>query len=170
MNNSSNRGTMNDEPDTDMRDDGLVPAGIQMVRAIKESAVFGKASTGNDQVGIQCMITKGPYKGRTLNWYGSFTDKATDRTIEQLRLAGARMKDGDVTDLEGLGSTEFEAQVELTEHPTTGEPQSRISWLGVGVAMKDVHDDGAKAALAKRVKGNVLKIQKKGNGAATAAK
>lgn len=164
---NNNRGTMNDgADDANMRDDGLVPAGIQMVRAINGSEVWGQANTGTDQVGIQFRITKGPYKDRTLNWYGALTEKAKDRTIEQLKLAGARMKDGDITDLDGIGSSEFEAQVELSEHPTTGEPQSRISWLGTGVAMKNVHDDAAKAAIAKKFKGDVTRVTKKNGGAA----
>jgi len=160
------RGSMNtaaevDNDDDGAEDSGLVPAGIQVVKCLAGTAVFGKASTGTEQIGIQCEITKGKYKGRTLNWYGAMTEKALDRTLEQLALAGCTFPGGNLKNLAGLGSTEFECQVEHSEHPETGDLQSRISWFGTGVAMKEKLDDGALTALSKRVQGNVMALKKR---------
>lgn len=150
--------------DEGMRDDGLIPSGIQVAKAMPDSVTFGAASTDTEQIGVLFRITKGPHAGRTLPWYGSMSDKAKDRTLEQLVLAGCTFPDGDLTNMAGLGSKEIEVQVECDEVPegeNAGQMRSRITWLGVGIAMSKMFDKDQKKAFANKYKGDVVALKKR---------
>ena len=51
-------------------------------------ARWGKASTGTQQVGMMFEIIDGNYQGTRLPWYGSFTEKSWERTVESLKHCG----------------------------------------------------------------------------------
>lgn len=116
--------------------------------------VFGEAGTGNEQIGLGILILGDcEFKNQVLPWYGYFNspDNAK-RTHRQLALLGAQMKDGDVTDLRGLGSKEAFATVETSEFE--GEMRTRVSWVGTGGAvLAKPMDAQKKQALKERLKG-----------------
>lgn len=60
-------------------------------------------------------------------WRGYLTERASARTIETLRLCGARMRDGDITDLDGIGNNEVE--IDCAEEEYLGKKTVRINWV-----------------------------------------
>lgn len=133
-------------------------------RALPDSHEWGFASTGTEQVGMRVTILEGEYQGE-VTWYGYFTEATEQRTLESLSVAGW---DGtDIINLPGLGSTEFELQLE-EETDDKGNKYLRPTFINrIGVAMKHVMDAGAKAAFAARMRGASMQFQK---GAAPAAR
>lgn len=123
-------------------------------KAIPDSHVFGYANTGTEQVGILVECLDGEFKGKQFTWYGFFTPAAEERTLEQLMIAGW---DGtDVINLPGLGTTEFELQLEEQEdHDENGSPAGtfwRPTFINrIGVAMRNQMDDQQKRAFAARL-------------------
>jgi len=142
---------------------GQVPAGKYTARAMAETVIHGEASTGTKQIAMSFEITKGRFAGERLPWFAFFTEDSAERSIQSLMLAGARMQNGDVLDLEGLGDIEVEIQTEVTEHPDTGALQYRVAWVNEpgGVFMKTTMDDSQKKVFAKNMKDKVLAIQAK---------
>lgn len=119
-------------------------------RAVPNSQEWGYASTGTEQVGIRVMILDGQWEGQSVSWYGFLTENAEVRTLEQLEIAG--WDKSSVIDLPGLGSTEFELEIEEDTDPETGAPYYRPTWINrIGVAMKKKMDDNAKRALVARL-------------------
>ena len=146
---------------------GMVAPGKYMAKALPETVIFGKASTGTPQVRMSMEITsEGKFKGVMVPWSGFFTDESKARTYEQLIAAGHAMNNGDIADTTGLGSRECQITVSVTEHPETGEPQCRADWIDEpgSVFMKEVfsdeelsdfnesHKDQIKAIMASRGK------------------
>jgi len=142
---------------------GQVPNGRYTGRALPDTVVYGTAQTGTKQIAFSCEITKGRFAGEKLRWFGSFTELSEDRTIEQLVTAGARMQNGDVNDMTGLGDTEVELQTETNENPTTGMLECRVAWINESgaVFMKTPMDDSEKKVFAKAMKDKILAIQAK---------
>src|SRR5690242_8124887 len=52
------------------------------------SVLFGEADSGNMQIAVTFEIVHDDFRGETIAWTGTFTDKATKRTIESLRYMG----------------------------------------------------------------------------------
>lgn len=118
-------------------------------RAIAGSQEWGYASTGTEQVGIRITLIDGDWSGQSVTWYGFLTDNAEARTLEQLEIAG--WDKSSVIDLPGLGSTEFELELE-EETDDQGNTYMRPTWINrIGVAMKKKMDDTARRALAARL-------------------
>jgi hypothetical protein len=90
-------------------------------------AQFGETGNGNPQVVIHYEIAEaGEWKGRRLPWFGYFTDDATDRTLESIRVSGF---DGD--DLAKLPKTPLKSKVSITvEHNEfEGKTHARVAWV-----------------------------------------
>ncbi len=118
-------------------------------RAVPDSQEWGFASTGTEQVGIRIILIDGEMQGESVTWYGFLTENAEQRTLEQLEIAG--WNKSSVIDLPGLGSTEFELQLE-EEPDEKGNVYLRPTFINrVGVAMKNKMDDGQKRAMAARL-------------------
>ena len=118
-------------------------------RAVPDSHEWGYASTGTEQVGLRVVCLGGELDGQEVTWYGYFTEATEQRTLEALKTAGW---DGtNVIDLPGLGTTEFELQLE-EETDDKGNTYLRPAFINrIGVAMKNKMDDGQKRAFAARL-------------------
>lgn len=124
-------------------------------RAVPSSHDFGYSpEKGTEQVGMRVQILDGELEGQTYTWLGYFTEASEDRTLEQLRTAGW---DGtDFLSLPGLGSTEFELQLE----EETGQKDGTLYWRPtfinrMGVAMKNSMDAQQRAAFAARLRSKI---------------
>lgn len=140
---------------------------------------FGTASNGTQQVGLRIEIVE-PDQGDEIKlgsvhtWYGYFTDKSIERTLEQLEIAGWNGVEGDdFINLTGLGSTEFELQFEEEdEFDEQGNPAGsymKPTFINrAGVAMRNKMDDNAKRVFAADLRGTILaRRQSKGSAAPT---
>jgi hypothetical protein len=110
------------------------------------------------------QITEGDEKGRTLTWYGYFTDKTVERTLESMRFMGWTGEDP--TNPTNLDANEVEIVVEPEDYTNDkGETKtrSRVRWINRagGLALKTRLDDAKKASLAERIRGHVAKVDQK---------
>lgn len=120
-------------------------------------AALGKTSNGNPQVAVELEITEGERQGDTLTWYGYFTDKTEERTIQSLRLLG--WEGDDLSSLIGIDQNEVTIVVEEEEYD--GQVREKVKWInGGGLAMKETMDDGAAKAFAAKMRGKVLAVSK----------
>jgi hypothetical protein len=129
----------------------MIPAGTYTAKATG-SFDFGTAAQGTEQVAVEVEILEGEQAGRFMTWFGFFTDKTSERTVESLRLLG--WQSDDISRLEGLGSRRVAIVV---EHETyQGKTSAKIQWInrlgGLGVKLKAPMDDAAKRKFAARMK------------------
>lgn len=123
-------------------------------RAVPDSHEWGYASTGAEQVGVRLSIIDGEHAGKSCVWYGYFTEKAEERTKDQLRIAGWDDTKENVIDLPGLGSTEFSLAYEEEVTPE-GDVYLKGDFINrISVAMKNKMDDAQKRSFAARLRGS----------------
>jgi hypothetical protein len=123
---------------------------------------FGKTSKGTEQVFVEFTVTEGDCQGQRLAWYGYFTEKTTERTLDSLEYCGW---DGDsLTDLRGLGSQEVDLVVEH-EEADDGRVYARVKWVNrVGGGVKEEMTPAEVQALNARLKGlRMARKQKRAN-------
>lgn len=130
---------------------------IGRIRAKATGGELGYANTGTEQVQVQFKILEGPDEGRDITWWGYFTDKAADRTLKALALAGW---DGeDLSVLNGLGNNEV--LLVIADDTYNGETRQRVQWINPlqGPISKNKMSTADKAAFAAKMKGRTIKIQ-----------
>jgi hypothetical protein len=131
-------------------------------RARAQSATLGYAGTGTAQVAVRFEITDSEYAGKTATWFGSFTERSWDRTVESLRHCG--WQGDDISDLTGIDQNEVELVMEEEEH--NGAWRTRPRWvnaLGGGVGLKEAMTQDQLRAFAAKMKGKlVAKNQREG--------
>lgn len=121
---------------------------------------LGYTSTNKEQVAVRFELLDVDEGARYLTWYGFFTDKTTERTLDSMRHCG--WKGDDLFDLSGLGDNEVDLVLE-TEEDNEGKAHLRVRWVNSrgGLALKDRMDDDARRTFAQRMKGAVLAHKKK---------
>jgi hypothetical protein len=129
------------------------------------SAGYGVTKNGTEQVGVSFVITSSPnsqYDGAELVWYGFFTPKTEDRTLEALITCGC----SNLATLEGVTKNEVAIVVNHEPHFETGEMQARIQWINKlgGVAMKTRMSEGEAKAFASKLQGKFLALSQKVSG------
>lgn len=89
-----------------MAQEAMIPAGHYQAKAIPDTLTFGKASSGNRQVGCSFEIIEGDYKGRRYPWIGMLVEGESTRiTLDTLEAAGVTdYEDDDLRKPIGLGS------------------------------------------------------------------
>lgn len=144
----------------------MIPRGTYKARAVE--GALGKTGTGKEQVGVLLCITAGEYEGTTITWYGYFTDKTIERTMEALRVLG--WSTDDLSDLAGIDANEVSIVVDHEENDK-GEVHARVKWINGGgsIAMKERLEAGAAKAFAARMKGAAIASRQKTSGGRPAA-
>lgn len=117
---------------------------------------LGETAKGGEQILVTFEILTGEHKGQSLYWYGFFTEKTLERTLESLEACGW---DGEsIAKAVGLGSKEVELVVEYETSQSDGKQYLRVRWVNAprGAALKKELDRGGVAALEERLKGAML--------------
>lgn len=129
----------------------ILPAGAYQGRAT--GADIGETKSGNEQVVVQFTLTQpAEYAGRTLNWYGFFTGKTVDRTVESLRICG--WHGIDLSDLSGVDANEVQLVVEHESYE--GVTTAKVRWVNaLGGMLKKPLDPIARKTFAQRMRGAV---------------
>jgi hypothetical protein len=129
-------------------------------RARATDAKLGVAQTGSDTVAVAFELLDQP--GQHITWYGYFTEKTVDRTMESLRYCG--WEGDDVSDLSGIDANEVEIVVEH-EDDKEGKPRARVKWINRAgsskAQLKTEMNDAQKKAFAARMKGAALASRSK---------
>jgi hypothetical protein len=129
---------------------------------------FGRSNQGNEQIAVRLEIVEGDLQGEKTWWLGNFAnDEAIDITVRDLRALGARLDDGRITDLEGLGSKEVSINVKEEEYQ--GKKRWRVSLGGGNFKFNNALDVGGLASLEARLRGGIVAAQQRvsPNGAAS---
>lgn len=122
---------------------------------------LGHTSQNKEQIAVCFQLldaTEGPDR---ITWYGYFTEKTWERTIESLRHCG--WEGDDLSDLSGLDTNEVDLVIEPEENDR-GEWYDKVRWVNSrgGLALKDRMDEGEVKAFAQRMRGNILAMKKGG--------
>ena len=124
-------------------------------RARATDAKLGVAQTGSDTVAVAFELLDHP--GQHITWYGYFTEKTVERTMESLRYCG--WENDDVSNLSGISSNEVELVIEH-EDDKEGKPRARVKWInktGSSKAqLKTEMNDAQKKSFASKMKGYAL--------------
>lgn len=136
----------------------MISEGRHKARGIE--AALGLTSKGSEQVAVLLEVTAGEHAGETITWYGYFTDKTYERTLESLRYLG--WSTDDLADLAGIDQNEVSIQVEH-EEDESGKLHARVRWVNRagGLAMKETMDDAAARAFAARMRGAAVASRQK---------
>lgn len=133
----------------------MIPAGKYNARGVE--AALGYTNGGKEQVAVELVILDGEYQGHSITWYGYFTDKTTDRTLESLKLLGWPCDN--LFDLSGIDTNDVSITIE-EEPDEQGEQRSRVRWInkpgGGGPALKERMTDEQARAFSARMKGAML--------------
>jgi len=132
-------------------------------RARAIAAALGSSSQGNAQVGVEFQILDGGRAGdetaigRSITWYGSFSEKAREHTFKALRVCG--WQGDDVDDLTTIDSNEVQIVV-AEDQDLEGNPTIRVRWInpigGGGIAMKNRMDETSARAFAAEMRGYAI--------------
>lgn len=136
----------------------LIPATFYRAVAVKPIQ-FGEAKTGTKQVLVQFEILEGPHAGHLLPWFGFFSEKSHERTLEALRLCGFK---GD--DLMAALDQPMDQEVSITvEHESyDGKVHARVAWVNApgagGVTLAKPMDPDQFRQFAAQMKGKLSKV------------
>lgn len=139
-------------------------------RAVAREWDFGFVNNDPDrpQVGVLFELLDGDFQGRTVQWYGFFTPKTEERTLESLRHCG--WSSADIIALDGMGSTEVSLVIAAEEYD--GKWSNKVQWVNkpARVYMKNAMDANAKQAFAARMRGLAVQSQQSYFGGAAPAR
>lgn len=116
---------------------------------------FGRSSRGNEQVAVVFQIASGEHAGRCLTWYGAFTEKTVERTLDSLQYCGW---DGrSLREMRGMGTQDVELDVQIERSPVDQRERLRVKWVNkVGGGFKEKLSTADIGALDQRLKGYML--------------
>jgi hypothetical protein len=137
-------------------------------RALAQSIQFGHAGDDNkEQVVVEFKLTDAsdPDFGYSISWFGFFTDKALQRTIESLRYLG--WKGDDLAELPTLAETgmlpeEVDLVVEHEEYK--GALRAKVAWVnkpgGGRVQLAKPMEADSLKSFAARMKGSIAAAER----------
>lgn len=131
----------------------MIPIGNYKARGVE--AALSTTKGGQPQVAVLIEITEGEFAGERRTWFGHFTEKTEEKTLEQLRTLG--WSTDDLTDLAGIDANEVSIKVEH-ETDQDGQERDRIRWINRpgGLAIKERMDDQAARAFAARMRSKAI--------------
>lgn len=112
---------------------------------------LGISSQGTEQIAALFQLDD----GRTVAWYGYFSELTAEKTIEQMEIMGW---DGvDISNPQGLDANKVQIVVEH-EEGQDGKTRARVRWVNRigGVAVKEELKGGALIAFKQRMQGLLL--------------
>lgn len=116
------------------------------------------------QNGKECVVVRfefadGPHTGRSIQWWGYFTEAAVDRTMESLRYCG--WDSDSIAELDNLGANEVELVVKDEEYQ--GKWRSKVQWVNrlSRLFTSSPMDAQQRAAFAARMRGKAVASRQK---------
>jgi hypothetical protein len=112
-----------------MSEENLIPKGYYKAKATKNDGAYaqlGLSSAGNQQVLVQFEIVEGPAQGRRIAWWGNFTEKTWERTVESLRYCGFQ---GDELDTLPSQTLDQVVDVEVEHSEYLGKVSAKVKWV-----------------------------------------
>lgn len=126
-------------------------------------AALATTSQGKPQIGVEFQLIDGgrggddSAVGKSITWYGSFSDKAVEHTFKALRVCG--WQGDDLDDLSTIDTNEVSIVV-AEDQDLDGNPQIRVRWInpvgGGGIALKNRMDETSARAFAAEMRGYAI--------------
>ncbi len=91
-------------------------------------AAFGRASTGTQQVLVMFEVIEEEHQGERVPWFGFFTPKSWERTIESLRHCGFEGDDLSTLNDQTLDQV-VSIKVEHETHEKSGRVYARVAFV-----------------------------------------
>jgi len=122
-----------------------------------EDYQWGKTQGGKVQIVVRVKTLEGESSGQTISWFGYFTPKTEERTMQSLRYMG--WKGNDLMNLGALRQ-EFEIVVEHEEYE--GRLRAKVAWInrlgGGQVKLKNPMGDDELRHFAAQMKLSASKV------------
>lgn len=143
----------------------LIPEGTWRGRATTFD--WGWTSKDKEQIGIELVFSPNQdaaVDGKTLTWYGTFSEKAEPHTLKALRTLG--WEGNDLSDLSGFDANEVDIVViHEPDYNNAEVTRAKVRFINPirsgGVAMKNRMLPEQVEAFAERMKGRVLAMKQK---------
>lgn len=130
----------------------MIQPGKYTAVAVAEDVQWGKTKTDKVQVAIPFRIEEGQHAGHTITWFGFFTEKARERTLESLRFCGWKGND-----LANLGPLDQQVEIVVDEEEYDGKVRTKVQWvnrLGSGkVKLNETLDPNELRTFAAEMRG-----------------
>lgn len=116
---------------------------------------LGYSQVGNEQIAVLFEITQGEHAGKTYTWYGHFTEKTLERTLDSLRHCG--WDSDSLAELDNLGANEVEIVLE-EENDQEGKQRTRVRWVNRSsrLALREQLGQGDVQAFAAKMRGKTI--------------
>jgi hypothetical protein len=114
---------------------------------------LGETETGKEQVAVEFMILTPDADVDRITWFGFFTEKTFDRTIESLRIMG--WTGNDLSDLQGLDTNEVDLVIADEEYKGKWTPKVRWVNRAGGFALKAPLSGEKKKAFAAQMRDRI---------------
>lgn len=123
-------------------------------RAKGIAGALGYTSNGSPQVAVELRILDDGHAGDSITWFGFFSEKTQERTLESLRILG--WKTDDLSNLDGI--TDNEVSVTMEEEEYNGEVRLKAQWINRlgGIALKERMTPVQAKAFAQQMKGAAI--------------
>jgi hypothetical protein len=148
----------------------MIAAGKYEAIAIQSSQVTQNEKSGKEEIRVLFQLdpAEDGKGGETITWYGYFTEKTAERTLESLRYMG--WAGDDVTDIQGLDKNKVQLVIEHDEYQ--GKTKAKVAWVNrlQAVYMGTPMGGDAKASFAKRMKGLVIASKQAASSSPNASK
>lgn len=116
------------------------------------------------QGGKECIVVRfefvgGQHEGRSIQWWGYFTEKTEDRTIESMRHCG--WDSDSLAELDSLGNNEVDLVIEDEEYQ--GKWRSKVKWVNrlQRLNVKAPMNQAQLSAFAARMRGKTVASKQK---------
>lgn len=134
----------------------MLKPGRYLARA--NSATLGKTSKGTEQVVVSFnVLAPESCSGERISWYGYFSEKTVDRTLEALEHCG--WDGSSLSDLSGITTRDVEIVVEHEQDPEDADLiRARVRWVNApgGASVKEKLSEAEAMILEERIKGKML--------------
>lgn len=139
----------------------MIPAGTYPAVVVPQSLEGGAASAarfgeskdkGTPFVLVAFEILSGPQAGQRISWFGYFTDKTVDRTVESLRACGFH---GDDLAAFSDQNPDIEVQIVVGHEEYEGKMRAKVQWvnsLSRGINIEKPMDKKSLGLFAARFK------------------
>lgn len=128
-------------------------------RARVKDAALGKSGSGKEQIALMFEIQDEQIGGQTITYYGYFTERTYERTIESMRHCG--WQGDDLLNLAGINDNEVEIVVAHEQYE--GKTYAKVQWInriggGGGVAVKEKLQEADARQFAARMKQKIAAL------------
>ena len=145
--------------------DNILPEGKYVMRAT--GAALKKSGNGNTYLVMSFDVTQGPYAGHSAFKSFHFTDKALERTVEDLQLCGWTGDDPSEINSEnlcGCDTNEVRCVIEHESYDRDGEQRIavKVKWInGMDSGLKSNVNASDAAAFGASMKGRIAALKAK---------